>query len=499
MIKHLGCVLMTYAGLDVGTSGCKLTVYDLDGKKLFQASRKYREQGSDGRRELDTEVVAANVLQVLEETGRNCPVEIQALAVASLGESVVCLDEEGNSLFPSMLTGDCRGIPETKWLIETIGAQRILEITGLPPNELYSLSKFIWMKRNTDAIDRAKYILFYEDYVGYLLTGKRMVSYSSACRSMAFDISKKDWSQELLALAGIRPEQMSRPAQAGTLIGTILPDMAQKLHLPPTMRVVTGGHDQSCAALGSGLLDARSCETSMGTCEFMLLMLPRPSFDEYMIKNDFPCIPYVLPNSYLSSLEVTTCGILKNWTMETFFSHIPDQKTFYREIESRIRDLRTEVLVLPQFGSRGNPDLSMDARGTITGLSIHTRPEEIYLAMLEGISFQLYLAFERLSLMCEKPERMIATGGGAATDAGLQIRADIFNTRVVRLESDETGTLGCMLLAALATGGYASLEEGIQRAVHVQQEFIPDPERVAYYAAKFAKYKELYRRMYDFQ
>lgn len=490
---------MAYAGLDVGTSGCKLTVYDLDGHKLFQAARKYREQGSAGYRELDPDVVAANVMEVLEETGRCCPEQIEAIAVASLGESVVCLDAEGHSLFPSMLTGDSRGIPETEWLIQTVGAQRILEITGLPPNELYSLGKFVWLKQNTRAIDDAQYIFFYEDYIGYLLTGKRMVSYSSACRSMAFDIRQKDWSTELLSLAGIRREQMSQPAQAGTIIGSILPEMAKKLHLPATLRVVTGGHDQSCAALGSGLLDASHCETSMGTCEFMLLMLPHPCFNAHMMENDFPCIPYVLPESYLSSLEVTTCGILKNWTMETFFPHIPDQKTFYREIEQRICDLRTEVLILPQFGSRGNPDLSMDARGTIAGLSIHTRPEEIYLAMLEGISFQLLLAFERLSLLCKKPECIIATGGGAASDAGLQIRADIFNTRVVRPESDETGTLGCMILSALATGAYASLEEGIGRAVRIQQVFEPDPAKAGYYAEKFAKYKDLYTRMYDFQ
>lgn len=489
---------MAYAGLDVGTSGCKITVFDLDGRKLFQASRKYREQGGNGHRELDAEIVASRVMEVLDEMGRDCPVSVDALAVASIGESVVCLDDQDRPLAPSMLTGDCRGIEETQELIATIGADRILEITGLPPNELYSLSKLIWLSRHTDVITRARMILFFEDYIGYLLTGKRVVSYSSACRSMAFDIRRKKWSSELLALASVQVGQMSLPAEAGTVIGTLTPQIAHRLHLPPGLKVVTGGHDQSCAALGGGLVDASHCETSMGTCEFMLFMLPQPRFDSYMIKNDFPCIPYVMSNRYLSSLEVTTCGILKNWGMETLFSSCGNPHAFYENIESRIANLRTEVLALPQFGSRGNPDLSMDARGTLTGLTIHTRPEEIYLSLLEGISFQLYLAWERLAPLCERPKIMIATGGGASSDRTLEIRANIFNMRVVRPSSDESGTLGCMLLAALGVGAYSSLEEGISRAVHMDRIFDPTPGGIAYYEQKYRKYKSLYTLMYDF-
>jgi len=493
---------MAYAGLDVGTSGCKIAVYDLDGRALYKAARRYREQGDGGRRELDADMVARHVLDLLEETGRNCPAAIDALAVASLGESVVCLDEDGRCLAPSMLTGDCRGIPEAQWLIGQAGAENILKITGLPPNALYSLPKLIWLKRNTDAIDRARMIFFFEDYIGYLLTGRRMVSYSSACRSMAFDIRRKAWSQELLGLAGVRVDQLSQPVEAGTVIGGILPELAEKLHLNRNLRLVAGGHDQSCAALGSGLFDRKGAETSMGTCEFMLMMLPGPRFDPYMIENDFTCIPYVLPDTYLTSLEVTTCGILKTWGKETLFSRMAHEigdEAFYAALEARIAGLKTDVLALPQFGSAGNPDLSMDACGTITGLTIHTRPEEIYLALLEGMAFQLYLAYERLLPLGPEPEYIVATGGGAASDATLQIRANVFNKKVLRLESDETGTLGCMMLAAAGTGAYRSLEEAVRRAVRVQKEFLPDLGAAEEYAEKFRRYKRLYALMHDFR
>ena len=490
---------MAIAGLDVGTSGCKISVYDLEGSVLYQSARRYEERGEGGHRELDAGLVARNVLDLLKETGRDCPQPIDAMAVASLGESVVCLDAEGNCLAPSMLTGDCRGIPETGELIERLGPLRIMEITGLPPNELYSLPKLVYMNRETDVIRRAKYIFFFEDYVGWLLTGARAVSYSSACRSMAFDIRKKAWSEELLSLAGIRPEQLSLPVEAGTVIGPILPEVAQKLGLNPAMKLVAGGHDQSCAALGSGLYDARGCETSMGTCEFMLMMLPGLTVNPAMIESDFPCIPYVLPDKYLTSMEVTTCGILKNWGRDTLFSAEAGAPDFYRRLDERLAGLKTEVLALPQFGSAGNPDLSMDARGTLAGLTVHTAPEEVYLALIEGMAFQLYLAYERLQKLGVAPEYIVATGGGAASDVTLQLRADVFGMRVLRPESEEAGTLGCMLLSAAGTGAYPSLEAGIRRAVRIRRIFEPNPARRAYYMEKYRKYRDLYARMRDFK
>lgn len=512
---------MAFAGLDVGTSSCKLAVYDLDGREIFRASRGYREQGGDGRRELDPETVLSKVKEVLKEAGESCPEPIEAMSVASLGESAVLLDENGKSLAASMLTGDLRGIGETKELTETLGAERIFQITGLPPNELYGLPKYMWLNRHTDAVKRAAFIFFYEDYVGYMLTGRRRVSYSSAARSMAFDIGKKEWNKELLALAGIRPEQMSQPSPPCTVIGTISEEAAKELSLNPGLKLVTGGHDQSCAALGSGLLRPETAECGMGTCEFMFAMLPGEAFpadarkaggraDEwipdaaYMIDNNFTKIPYLLPGTFLTSLEITTCGALKNWARDSVFSGIRREcrergENFFAHMETLARNARTDVLVLPQFGSAGNPDLSMDARGTIAGLTIHTRPEEIYRAILEGFSFQLCLAYERLEKLGARVEEIAATGGGAASELTLQIRADVFGKKVFSLKGEESGTLGCMIMAAVGAGAYSSLEEGIRRAVHVDKVFLPDMEMHEYYKRQFKRYKKLYESMHSFR
>lgn len=495
---------MVYAGLDVGTSGCKLVAYDLEGKEIYSASRRYQETGSGGWRELDPSLVLEKVKETLRETGDCCPEPIRAMAVASIGETVVCLDKDDHPLMNAMLTGDSRGIPETERIIKEKGAETVFQITGLPPNELYSLPKWMWIHENTDVLSHTEKMLFFEDYVGYTLTGERKVSYFSAARSLAFDISKKEWSQELLDMAGVRVEQMSEPVPPFTVIGTILPELAQELHLPSDLKIVVGGHDQSCAAFGSGLSGMTTGECGMGTCEFLFTMLPGPQMTPYMLENDFTCIPYLLPDTFLTSLEITTCGILKNWARDTIFRDVREQcekdgRNFFEVMEERAADITTDVMILPQFGSSGNPHLSMDARGTITGLTIHTKPEEIYRGILEGMAFQNYLAYERLLPLGVEMETITATGGGAASSLTLQIRADVFDKKVITLRNDESGTLGCMMMAAVADGAYASPEEAFACAVKTQKEFLPDPDRHAYYMEKYKKYKLFYERMYDFK
>lgn len=495
---------MAFAGMDVGTSGCKMLVYDLDGNVIFSASRQYEETGRDGYRELDPAMVWLQAKELLKEVGARCPEPIEAMAVTSLGESIVCLDEDDRVLAKSMLTGDCRGIPETERIISQVGARKIFEITGLPPNELYGLPKYMWMNEHTGAIKNAKAICYYEDFVGYMLTGKRMVSYSSAARSMAFDIRKMEWSQELLAIAGIRAEQMSKPVEPFTVIGTILPSVAEELGLNPGMKLIVGGHDQSCAALGSGLREMERGECGMGTCEFMFTMLPEPMMTSYMAENDFTCIPYIIPGTYLSSIEVTTCGALKNWAKHVLFADVAAEcektgENFFQHMDRKAAEVKTQVLILPQFGSAGNPDLSMDARGTIAGLTIHTRREELYRAILEGMAFQMYLAYQRMKKLGTKMNCIAVTGGGAASELALQIRADVFDMKVISLVSQESGTLGCMMMAATAMGAYSSIEEAICRAVKVKKEYLPDPQMHEYYMDKFVRYKQLYQKMYDFK
>lgn len=499
---------IAYAGLDVGTSSCKIVIYDRNGNILYKNKRLYKEQGKDGIRELNPRQVLLSINELLKQTASEFKYSIRAMAVTSIGESIVCIDENQKSLHNAMVTGDSRGIAETERILDTYSAKQIFEITGLPPSEMYGLPKYMWLNENTRAIKDAKYIFFFEDFISYYLTGKRMVSYSSASRSMALDINKKLWSTQLLSLAGIREEQLSIPVSSGTVMGNILPSLSQKLGLNPDLKIVVGGHDQSCAALGSGLYEDNVGECGMGTCEFMFFNLPKGDLSDksdLMIDSDLTKVPYVFENSFLTSLEVTTSGILKNWCRDVLFSgdivqniHA-DKHKVWDLIDEKASNIETDILVLPQFGSSGNPHINYNVRGTITGLTTSTTPEEIYRGVLEGISFQLYLAYEKALPLGMKLDRVIATGGGSVMDFVLQMRADIFNMEISRTISHESGTLGCMILASYGMGEFPTIVDTIKNVVKTEKTFYPNNQKNQAYMQKFERYKRLYELMHEFR
>ena len=494
---------MSVAGLDIGTSGCKIVAYNLAGEIQESFSYLYREEGFDGYRELDPAVVLLGVKECVKQIFNKLTDPITALAIGTLGESVVCLDQGGNLLGKSMVTGDKRGISEVEKILHRVSKTEIMEITGVPASEMYSLPKLMWINENTDYIRRAKFIFLYEDYIGYYLTGKRKVSYSSASRTMAFDIERKAWSEKLLELAGISAEQMSDPVDTGTIIGRILPEVADELGLSGEVTVVVGGHDQECAALGAGIVSPGIGEDGQGTCEVMNLMLDGPIRTDYMLEHHFACIPGVIPETYMINLEITTCGILMNWSRDCIFEGLrkvceEQGKNFFVFMDQKAKDLTTDLLVLPQFGSSGHPKINYDAKGLIWGLTIHTKPEEIYLAIKEGMAFQMRMAYE-----CTKPlgiaaSRIVITGGGAASELTMQLRADVFGINATALKNNEAGTLGCMIAAATAMGYYSSFKEGVKSAVQVDKTFQPRPEYTTYYEEKYDRFKRLYQRMHDF-
>lgn len=495
---------MAYAGIDVGTSGCKMVVYDEYGRILYLAKRTYQEEGTNGYRELDGALVWENVKDVIKEVAHNSPAPIEALAVASLGESILCLDKHDNILARSMLTGDKRGIAECAELEKNITKEEVMKITGLPLSEMYALPKFVWMNQNSDIFRRTNHIFFYEDFIGYKLTGQKMVSYSLASRSMAFDIINKTWSERLLRLAGLSSSLFSIPVPSGTRLGTILPTVCEETGLSPDTVVVAGGHDQGCAGLGSGMIFGSQGEDGQGTCEVMSFLMAEPIRTPYMIQKGIPCAPYVLPDAYLAQIELTNCGILMNWCRDTIFSGIRDRcaaqgVNFFSYMDSQVQNnAPSGLIILPSFGSSGNPDVSYDARGTIHGLTIHTSPAEIYQAVKEGMAYKIFMAFETLSPLGIRPETIRVTGGGALSDYTLQLRADIFNVTMERIESSESGTLGCAIIAALALHPELSPNEIAGQMTRVQKTFYPDVNRRKLYMEKYETYKKYYDLLTNF-
>ena len=258
---------MKIAGLDIGTTGCKLTVFDENGQQLGKAYRDYPVRRAVSGHEIDISTMMDSVYAVIEEMAGQYP-DIAGIGVTSFGETFVMTNGAGEPLHNAMLYTDPRGAKECAELIKKLGADHITEVTGLAPHEMYSISKMMWIrKQQPEVYAAAKRIHLIEDFVVWHLTRKAQIDYSLATRTMAFDIHTLGWAREIFDAAGIDISLMSEPVPTGTSAGTITLAAAQRTGLNKDCVIVSVSHDQVAAAVGAGAFDGSVAVDGAGTVE----------------------------------------------------------------------------------------------------------------------------------------------------------------------------------------------------------------------------------------
>ncbi len=497
-------IKMKIAGLDIGTTGCKLTVFDRTGVYLAHAYREYPVKRSSSEHEVDAEVLMDNVLAVMKEMGEKYP-DISGIGVTSFGESFVLADENGTPLHPAMLYTDPRGAKECRELTEKLGGMHIASITGLRPHEMYSISKIMWMKRNRPEVYRkAKHIFLMEDYVVFQLTGKAQIDYSLASRTMAFDITALEWSGEIFREAGIDRGLMSEPVPTGTPAGKLRREIAEQTGLTQLVQIVSVSHDQVAAAVGAGVFDSDMAVDGAGTVECVTPVFDGLPDARVMYDGYYSVVPYVIPGKYVGYAFSYTGGALIQWCVDTLAKK---EKELAREqgisvnayLESQFLaagaepDTPTGILVLPHFAGAATPYMDTGSRGAVLGLQMGTTVSDIYRACMEGVVYEMLLNMEHLKDSGVHYKMLHATGGGARSKIWMQMKADILNVPITALKTVDAGTVGSAMLTGIATGCFENLEDAAAHMVETRQVYAPRQKLHDKYQEIYKKYRELYR------
>lgn len=490
---------MKIAGLDIGTTGCKLTVFDEDGVWLGKAYRDYPVRRAVGGHEIDVSAIMGGVYAVIVEMAAQHP-DLAGIGVTSFGETFVMTDELGTPLHPAMLYTDPRGGLECRELAERLGEKHIAEITGLRPHEMYSISKMMWIKKNhPEVYEAARHIFLIEDYVVWHLTGISQIDYSLATRTMAFDINTLVWSREIFDAAGIDMSLLSKPVPTGTSAGTVTPAIAQKTGLSPSTQIVSVSHDQVAAAVGAGAFDSDLAVDGAGTVECLTPIYDSVPDVETMYNGYFSIVPYVIPGKYVAYAFSYTGGALVQWFVDNLAKEeariakkmaIPVNQLLEEEYA---RDEPTGLLVLPHFAGAATPYMDTGSRGAIIGLTASTTAAELYRACLEGVAYEMRLNAEALAGSGVHYERLNATGGGARSKVWMQIKADVLNVPITALKTADAGTVGSAMLTGTAIGMFPDLEDAAAHMVEETATYYPRPEMHKQYTKIYERYKRLYQ------
>ncbi|MDR1059743.1 MAG: carbohydrate kinase [Clostridiales bacterium] len=487
---------MLLAGLDIGTTGCKIGVYQENGRYLGKAYREYAAPRTRSGHEADGLAIWNAVREAIGEAAAKYP-GIGGIGVASFGETFVLLGGRDEPICPSMLCTDPRGETESRELREKLGDEAIALISGLAPHAMYSLPKLMWLKRNRpEQYAAARRIMLIGDYIVYMLTGAAKIDYSLASRTMGFDIRRLDWSDEIFGAAEIDPALFSNPVPPGAAAGCVKPRLAEQWGMGKGATVVSAGHDQVAAAVGSGVFDESCAVGGAGTAECVTPVFEKADWRK-MAAGGYAAVPYVLPGKYVSYAFSYTGGALVKW----FISELAgDAKIRAAERNESIHELLecgwkgapTGLLVLPHFAGAATPYMDAGSRGVIAGLALASTRQDIYLACMEGVCYEMRLNLEHLRGAGVAVRHLRAAGGGANSRVWLQMKADILDVPVTALVSEEAGATGGAMFAGVALGVFGNLERAARVFVSEKETFFPRAGARERYAEIYERYRKLY-------
>lgn len=478
---------MYYIGIDLGTSAVKLLLMEGNGKIVRVTSREYPlyfpHPGWSQQNPEDWYKQSMDGLcELLDGIDKS---QVAGISFGGQMHGLVVLDENDQVIRPAILWNDGRTFRENDYLNQVIGKEKLSEYTANISFTGFTAPKILWMKNNEpENFARIKKIMLPKDYLAYRLTGVHCTDVSDASGMLLFDVKNRCWSEEMCEICGVHKEQLAKVYESYETVGTLLPEIAQNLGLPETVKVAAGAGDNAAAAVGTGTVGNGQCNISLGTSGTIFISSDQFAVDK---NNALHAFAHADGHYHLMGCMLSAASCNKWWMDE-----IIGTKDYAAE-QKQIEKLgENHVYFLPYLMGERSPHNDPNARATFIGMTMDTTRADMTQAVLEGVAFALRDSLEVARALGIHIERTKICGGGAKSPLWKKIIANVMNLKVDVIESEEGPALGGAILAAVACGEFASVEDAAQKLVKIVDTVEPDPELVEKYEARYQQFRQIY-------
>ena len=476
---------MNYIGIDLGTSAVKLLLVSESGEILKTASESYPlEFPHNGWSQQDPkdwwEAVRKGLKVLLED---HDPSEVKAIGCGGQMHGLVLLDENDEVIRPCILWNDGRTQKETDFL-NTI--EKLPEYTANIAFAGFTAPKILWVRENEpENFQRTRKIMLPKDYINYKFTGVFSTDYSDASGMLLLDVENKRWSKEMIELCGIGEKMLPKLYESYEVTGKVREEIAEEFGFHD-VKVVAGAGDNAAAAIGTDTVHDGSCNISLGTSGTVFIASDRfPKLENHAIHN----FAHANGKYHLMGCILSAASCNK-WFAEEIFK----TDDYAKEQEAVTEDMlgRNHVFFLPYLMGERSPINDTDARGMFIGMSMDTKREDMYLAVLEGVAFAIRDCLENAKEAGIDIKESMICGGGSKSPLWRKIIANVLNITLAIPQSEEGPGYGGAMLGMVADGLYASVEECGDALVKVRGYEYPDEMTAKRYEEKYQMYRKIY-------
>ena len=397
---------MLYIGVDLGTSAVKLLLMDGEGKIRKIVSKEYPIYfPHPGWSEQNPEDWYEQTMAGLEELLSDCDKsQVAGISFGGQMHGLVILDQEDQVIRPALLWNDGRTYEECDYLNQVIGKEKLSEYTANIAFTGFTAPKILWVKnKEPENFARISKIMLPKDYIAYKLSGVHCTDVSDASGMLLFDVKNRSWSKEMLEICGIREEQMAKVYESYEVVGTVKKEIADRLGIPETVKVVAGAGDNAAAAVGTGTVGEGRCNISLGTSGTIFISSEKFGVDKY---NALHAFAHADGHYHLMGCMLSAASCNKWWMDDIIGTQD------YSKEQDAIRKLgENHVYFLPYLMGERSPHNNPNARATFIGMTMDTTRADMTQAVLEGVAFALRDSLEVAKALGIKIERTKICGG----------------------------------------------------------------------------------------
>ena len=490
-------------GIDIGTSACKVAVFEKSGTVVAAANGDYpvyypKEGWAEQNPEEWWSAVCQAVKKAIQKAGI-APEEIAGIGIDGQSWSAIAMDKDGNVLTNTPIWMDTRAQSICDRLNEEIGAEQIFEVSGNSLQPSYTTAKILWYKENLPEVyQRIHKILQSNSYIAYKLTGVMSQDVSQGYGLHCFDMRKATWDEDMCRKLGIPMEFLPEICACDHVVGTVTEKAAKESGLAVGIPVVAGGLDAACGTLGAGVIHPGETQEQGGQAGGMSICTDTYKADKRLILSY-----HVVPNRWLLQGGTTGGGGVMRWLEREFADYEREEGKkvgkssleLFNEIAEKVAPGSDGVIFLPYMSGERSPIWDTNAKGIYYGLDFRKTKGHFVRAAMEGVALSLRHNLEVAKEAGAEVSVLRAMGGSANSLLWTQIKSDVIGKSIVVPSSDTATTLGAVILAGVGVGMYKDFEEAVALTVKAKRFHKPNPENANVYNKNYEIYLELYNQL----